>query len=182
MWAIAGVLLGIAIVAGIAGFHFGPHAHAVATVAGAATAIVLVTLAFTGHAQPLLFVLLGADVAVTGGLSMIAVKGFSSRAELARPPTEHVAGAFATALDTLDPDGTVRLNGEIWSATALNPPIEAGSSVHVVRRVSLRLEVWADTGDDPAELFSIEAPARDGGRNLGLPADAEAGQERTPSP
>jgi len=182
MWAIAGVLLGILIVTSIAGFHFGPHAHAAATVVGAVTAIFLITLAFTGHAQPLLFVLLGADVAVTGGLSMIAVKGFSNRDVLARLPSEHVVGAFATALDALDPDGTVRLNGEIWSATALNPPIEAGTSVHVVRRVSLRLEVWADTGDDPAVLFSIEAPAAGTATNPQPPADAEAGEERTSSP
>jgi membrane protein implicated in regulation of membrane protease activity len=181
MWAIAGVLLGMLIVTTIAGFHFGPHAHAAATLVGAVTAVFLVTLAFTGHARPLLFVVLGADVAVTGGLAMIAAKGLSGREELMHRPTEHVVGAFATTLDTLDPDGTVRLRGEVWSATALNPPIPAGASVHVVRRAALRLEVWGDTGDDPAELFSIEAPTKPA-HTTPHPTDSDAGGERTPSP
>jgi membrane-bound ClpP family serine protease len=185
MWAVTGLLLGLAAVAAVAGFHFGPHAHAASTVFGVTAAAFLLVLAFTGHAEPLLFALLGADVAVTGGIAVIAVKGFSERDVLRSEPTERVVGAIATALDTLDPDGTVRLRGEIWSATALNPPITAGSTVQVVNRTSVRLEVWADTGHDPAHLFTIDAPAL-GDRSSSAPnspdhpATSDAGEERTP--
>ncbi|HWD24596.1 MAG TPA: NfeD family protein [Acidimicrobiales bacterium] len=183
MWAIAGVLLGLAAVAAVAGFHFGPHAHAASTVLGVTAATFLLVLAFTGHAEPLLFALLGADVAVTGGIATIAAKGFSDRDVLRREPTERVVGAIATAVDTLDPEGTVRLRGEIWSATALNPPITPGTIVHVVNRTSVRLDVWADTGHDPSELFTIDAPAVED-RSLtpaspDRPATPEAGEERT---
>jgi membrane protein implicated in regulation of membrane protease activity len=191
MWAIAGVLLGLFAVTAFAGFHFGPHTHAASTLFGVAAAVFLVILALTGNAEPLLFALLGADVAVTGGIAVITAKGFSQRAVLMSAPVDTIVGAFATALDTLDPEGTVRVGGEVWSATALNPPIRAGTSVHVVGRSSLRLEVWADTGDDPAELFSIEAgsaesrprtsSAEQENNNPDSPADAGAGDERTPS-
>jgi membrane protein implicated in regulation of membrane protease activity len=191
MWATAGVLLGLLAVTAFAGFHFGPHTHAASTVFGVTAAVFLVILAFSGHAAPLLFTLLGADIAVTGGIAMIAAKGLSDREVLTRPPAETVVGAFATAIDTLDPNGTVRLGGEVWSATALNPPIPAGASVHVARRTSVRLEVWGDTGDDSAELFSIEPSALasgagdgpiDRGRNdPDHPVDAGTGEERTHS-
>ena len=38
MWIVAGVLLGLVVFSSIFGFHIGPHAHAVAAVAGIAAA------------------------------------------------------------------------------------------------------------------------------------------------
>jgi membrane protein implicated in regulation of membrane protease activity len=188
MWAIAGLLLGLVAVTAFAGFHIGPHAHAASVVFGVTAAVYLLILAFTGHAAPLLFTLLGADVAVTGGATLAAVKGFSDRELLTREPTERIVGAFATTLDRLDPNGTVRLDGEIWSATALNPPISPGASVQVMSRSALRLEVWADTGHDPAELFKINTMAIDNrsfdpqSSTPDHPEDTGAGEERTPTP
>lgn len=155
MWAVAGVLLGLVGVTFLAGFHIGPHAHAVSSVLGALAAVSLVALALTGHAGPLLFTLLGADLAVTGGVAVVASKGFSERAILAKKPVDTVVDTLAVALDTLDPDGTVRVRGEVWSAIALNPPVPAGTTVHVMGRNSVRLEVWGDTGDTAEHLFSI---------------------------
>jgi membrane protein implicated in regulation of membrane protease activity len=186
MWAIAGVLLGLVAVSAFAGFHLGPHVHAASTLFGSLAAVFLVVLALTGHAEPLLFALLAGDVAVTGGVAVVAGKGLATRRSLP-PPTDVVAGAFGSAIDLLDPNGTVRLRGEVWSATALNPPIHPGTSIQVIRRDSVRLEVWGDTGHDPALLFSVDSPPLDETATTlvdppGRPEESPLGEERTPSP
>jgi membrane-bound ClpP family serine protease len=174
MWAVAGVLLGLVGVTFFAGFHLGPHAHAVSSVLGGVAAVVLIALAFTGHADALLFTLLGADLAVTGGVSVVAAKGLRERELLAARPTDQVIGAVGITNETLDPDGTVRLRGEVWSATALNPPIPPNTPVHVMARSSLRLEVWMDTGDSPKVLFSMP-----GAGDLSTPTQPQGEIERT---
>ena len=50
----------------------------------------------------------------------------------------------AVAVGNLDPEGIVRVNGENWSAVAVNAPVPAGTPVQVVRVAGVRLEVWGD--------------------------------------
>ena len=58
------------------------------------------------------------------------------------------------------PEGIVRVNGEQWSAVAINPPIHAGAAVHVTSRGGVRLEVW---GEEPIHQIE-DAETADPGR------------------
>jgi len=53
-------------------------------------------------------------------------------------------GAEGVAVGNLDPEGIVRVNGENWSAVAVNGPVRAGTPVQVVRVSGVRLEIWGD--------------------------------------
>jgi hypothetical protein len=59
MWVVAGMLLGVVLLASVLGFHIGPHGHAAAGVVGVFAAWLLVK-AFSGRSARLLWVLLGA--------------------------------------------------------------------------------------------------------------------------
>jgi membrane-bound serine protease (ClpP class) len=161
MWVVAGVLLGLVVLASLIGFHSGPHAHAAAGVAGALAAIWLVLMAISGRSSSVLWALLAADVVVSGGIGVMAWRGFADQrkplpAHHGRPVLE---GAVGVALNDLAPEGIVRTRGEEWSAVSLNGPVAAGGRVHVVRADSVRLEVLAEEAVPPAgpELFSLEA-------------------------
>jgi len=166
MWLIAGVLLGIVVVASLAGFHAGPHAHAVAAIAGVLAAVVLVIMAATGHDQPLLFVLLGADV------SLSTAVGYGAWRALVSAPGATGAGhgdhplhggrwgieaSMGTALSTLDPKGIVRVRGEEWSAESVNGTIPAGTAVQVIEVDGLRLRVWGEEATEAISDGSIGA-------------------------
>ena len=58
--------------------------------------------------------------------------------------SETVVGRSAIALGRLDPDGQVRIDGEIWRARALTA-IDPGVTVRVVSLDDLTLTVTADT-------------------------------------
>lgn len=180
MWLIAGVLLGIVVVASLAGFHAGPHAHAVAAIAGVLAAVVLVIMAATGHDQPLLFVLLGADV------SLSTAVGYGAWRALVSAPGATGAGhgdhplhggrwgieaSMGTALSTLDPKGIVRVRGEEWSAESVNGTIPAGTAVQVIEVDGLRLRVW---GEEATEAIS------DG--SIGAATDASIGSTPVADP
>ncbi len=61
MWVIAGVLLGLVVLASLIGFHVGPHAHVAAGVLGVLAAAWLVVMAVDGRSAPVLWALLSAD-------------------------------------------------------------------------------------------------------------------------
>lgn len=147
MWIVAGVLLGLVVVGVLAGLHAGPHAHAAAAIVGVVAAVWLVVMAFLGEAKPLLYVLLGADLTMTGLVGFgawRALAGGSARAQGAG--SQHsVEGAYGTALEPLDPEGVVRVRGEDWSAVSLNGPVAAGGRVQVISVRGVRLEVWGET-------------------------------------
>lgn len=58
---------------------------------------------------------------------------------------EGMVGERAEAIDPLDPDGKVRLRGEIWNARS-SAPVEAGADVRIAAVDGLTLEVDPDTG------------------------------------
>ncbi len=55
--------------------------------------------------------------------------------------TEALIGASGVAVSDLNPGGTVRVKGEVWTATAESDTIQKGNEVKVVRVEGLRLKV-----------------------------------------
>jgi membrane-bound ClpP family serine protease len=162
MWAIAGVLLGLVVVASLVGFHTGPHSHAIAGGLGIVAAIWLVMMAVTGNSGAVLWLLFGADVAVSGAVGTAAWKGLRARHE---PPTlqpTRLEGVQGEAQTDLDPDGTVKVRGEVWSARSLNGTVRAGTAVQVINARGVRLEVWGEDGlSDRASPFTLEEAVLD---------------------
>lgn len=146
MWIVAGALLGATLLAGLVGLHTGPHTHVVAALAGLAAAVWLVVMAVTGAPGTLLYVLLGADLSVSAGIGIGAWRGLrpGGRPPQLRHGPGRLEGREGTAVSDCDPDGVVRVDGEEWSAHALNGPIRAGTPVQVIRAEGVRLEVWGD--------------------------------------
>ncbi|MHB1988759.1 MAG: NfeD family protein [Acidimicrobiales bacterium] len=150
MWIVAGILLGMVVLGVAAGFHTGPHTHLAATVAGALAAVWLVIMAVLGDSMPLLYVLLGADVTITGIAGVAGWKVLRSplAAAARNEPPRSVEGHMGLAVGRLDPAGIVRVGGEEWTALSLNGPVPAGGRVQVINANGVRLEVWRE--DDPA--------------------------------
>ncbi len=147
MWVITGVLLGLVVLASLIGFHVGPHAHLLAGVLGVLAGAALVTLALRGSSSPLLWALFAGDLSISAGVGYLAWRGSSDRGQ---PFDEHRlptrASAEGVAISDLDPAGIVRVQGEDWSAVAINAPVRCGSHVVVVGHGGVRLEVW---GEEP---------------------------------
>jgi membrane protein implicated in regulation of membrane protease activity len=159
MWFFAGVLLGLALLVAVVGFHAGPHLHAAAVVLGVVAAVLLVALAVGGHSSALLWSLLTVDLAACAAVGVAGWKGLSSMRSPSRPApgvaaagvsTAHkamrVEGAEGAAVTDLDPQGIVRVCGERWSATSLNGFVAAGDPVQVIRVDGVRLAVWGELG------------------------------------
>lgn len=144
MWVGVGVLLGLVVIASVLGFHVGPHGHLAGVGLGVAAAIWLVVMAATGQSEPLLWVLLGADVAISGGLAAIAWRGLKAQDVEIGPAVPGLVGAEAVAVTDLEPAGVVRVAGENWSATSMNGPVKAGHRVQVIEASGVRLGVWAE--------------------------------------
>jgi membrane-bound serine protease (ClpP class) len=166
MWVIAGVLLGLVVLASLVGFHAGPHAHAAAGVFGALAAGWLVLMVVEGRSLPVLLALLSADVVVSAGVGVLAWKGLTTRG--LRVPGHHFVspvGAEGVAVTALHPEGIVRVHGETWSALSLNGSVRAGAPVQVVGGSGVRLEVWGEEagrelgdGPDPKLGASQQTP------------------------
>ncbi len=146
MWVGVGVLLGLVVVASVLGFHVGPHGHLVGAGLGVAAAIWLIVMAATGQSAPLLWVLLGADVVISGGLTAIALRGLRSAELTGGPVTPGLVGAEGIAITALEPAGVVRVRGENWSATAMNGEVKAGDKIQVIEANGVRLGVWGENG------------------------------------
>jgi len=151
MWVVAGMLLGLVVLLSLLGFHLGPHAHLAAGVVGVLAVVWLVLMAVDGRSDPLLWTLLGTDSALSVGVGLVAWKGLSSRSTDALD--QHIVpleSAEGVAVGDLDPNGTVRVHGEDWSAVAVNGTVRAGSVIQVLRVKGVRLEVWGE-GAEPEE-------------------------------
>jgi membrane-bound ClpP family serine protease len=163
MWVITGVLLGLVVLAALIGFHVGPHAHLVAGVIGVLAGVSLLILAVAGSESALLWVLLAGDITLSAGVGYLAWRGLS---EWRQPRGEHRlltrARAEGVAISDLDPEGLVRVQGEDWSAVAINAPVRTGSPVLVVGHAGIRLEVWGE--ESPPTLGDVDAvdPGKEG--------------------
>ena len=91
-----------------------------------------------------------ADLVVSAGIGTLAWKALTTP-EISVKGRHLISpdGAEGVALGDLDPDGIVRVNGENWSAVALNGTVKAGSPVQVLRIAGVRLEVWGDDRPRP---------------------------------
>jgi len=157
MWVVVGALLGVTVVAILAGFHAGPHAHVVAAATGVLAAIFLVVMACTGQTAPLLFVLLGVDLSLSAAVGYGAWRSFATIAApaghgigsvAARSGLPGIEASMGTALTILNPNGIVRVQGEEWSAVSVNGTIAIGSAVQVLEVDGIRLRVWGEEAAD----------------------------------
>ncbi len=158
MWIIAGVLLGLVVLAALVGFHSGPHAHVVAGVIGVLAAVWLVVMAVNGRSAPVLWALLAADLVVSVGVGVIAWSGFKVGTVEGHHHVGAVEGAEGVAISDLTPEGLVRIQGEQWSAVSVNGNVPAGTRVQVLRAAGVRLDVWGEAAEAvPVDrIFSLD--------------------------
>jgi membrane-bound ClpP family serine protease len=149
MWAVAGVMLGLVVVAWLIGLHSGPYAHIVTGVLGLVAASWLLLMAVEGQSDSLLWVLLGVDVAISATVGALTWSGLAGQGSVARP-VGSLVGVEGVAVNDLTPEGIVRVRGEHWSVVSVNGKVRAGSVVQVLRADGVRLEVW---GEDPDALL-----------------------------
>jgi membrane-bound serine protease (ClpP class) len=143
MWIAAGVLIGLVVIASLAGFHLGPHVHFAAGVLGIVAAAWLVMMLIQGRSASAVWALLAAVLVVSAAAVAVGWVGLSGRGTVAYHP-ERIEGAEGIAVNDLAPDGLVRVRGEQWSATSVNGTARAGTRVQVLRVSGLRLDVWAE--------------------------------------
>ncbi len=150
MWIIAGVLIGMVVLASLVSFHSGPHVHAVAAAVGLVTAAWFVLMAVNGHSTPILWALLSADVVVSAGVGIMAWSGLkhaSSGEGVAVQHLSSIESAEGIAVSDLADEGIVRVHGEEWTAVSVNGRVPAGSRVQVLRAAGVHLEVWGEEAE-----------------------------------
>jgi len=118
--------------------------HGILT-AGGIVSFVIGSLLLTERQAPFLRIslaLIFGMAALTGGFFAFAV-GAGLRAQRRKVQTgrEGLVGAVGVARTQLSPEGTVFVQGEIWSAESLDGVIPAGARVRVARVEGLRLQV-----------------------------------------
>lgn len=150
MWIIALVLLVVMMGAAVVGLHAGPHGMLAAGALGVASSVALLVLATAHELTAAAWILFGGVVLCSVGALVAGVNGVKAlpalRARRARTGVSAVQGADGVAVTALGPLGTVRVNGELWSAESLSGRLAAGSTVHVVGVEGLRLRVWSEAG------------------------------------
>ena len=161
MWAIAGVLLGLVVLASLLGFHVGPHAHLAAGMLGVLAAAWLVMMAVDGGPHRC-----SGSCSERMWLSRPASrlspgKGSRPRELCRRVVSVSPVGADGVAVGVLNPSGIVRVNGEDWSAVAMNGTVPAGSPVQVLRVAGVRLEVWSDEALESSEPDELDPAISD---------------------
>lgn len=150
MWIIALVLLVVVVGAAVVGLHAGPHGMLGAGALGVASCVTLLALATTDTLTTAGWILFAGVALCSIGALAAGVNGAKAlpalRARRVRTGISAVQGADGVAVTALAPLGTVRVNGELWSAESLSGRLEAGSTVHVVGVEGLRLRVWSEAG------------------------------------
>ncbi len=118
--------------------------HGVLT-AGGIISFVLGSLLLTEHQAPFLRIsltLIFTMAALTAGFFAFAVgAGIRAQRQTVRTGREGLVGAIGVARSELSPEGTVFVQGELWSAESVDGVIPAGARVRVTRVDGLRLRV-----------------------------------------
>ena len=116
--------------------------HGVLTVGGIVSLVAGALLLFN---SPLYRVSIAAVVSVAVVTGLFFAFAITKVVLAQRKPTvtgrEGLIGLLAQARTPLKPDGKVFIKGELWDATALDGPIEAGESVEIVAVDRLHLQV-----------------------------------------
>jgi membrane-bound serine protease (ClpP class) len=83
-----------------------------------------------------------ASVLVTSAFFLFAI-GMGIRAQRRKPQTgaQGIVGETGEALTELNPDGRIKVHGEIWNATSLDGTIHKGTAVIVAEVENLRLKI-----------------------------------------
>ena len=81
--------------------------------------------------------------AVITSLFFIAVIGFGLQAQRKKPVTgtQGMIGEIGEAFTSLDPEGRVRVRGELWQAVSLEGNIEQGAKIRTEGIENLKLKV-----------------------------------------
>ncbi len=168
MWVIAGVLIGLMVLASLVSFHSGPHAHVVAAAVGFLAAGWFVLMAADGHSAPVLWALLCADLVISVGVGVMAWSGLARRATpgegTAMQHLSSLESAEGVAVSDLSSEGIVRVHGEEWTAVAVNGTVRAGTRVQVLRAAGVHLEVWGEEAEGVAPSFRFD---QGGGQEAG---------------
>ena len=116
--------------------------HGVLTVGGIISLVAGALLLFN---SPLYKVSIAAVVAVAVVTGLFFAFAVAKVVLAQRKPVvtgkEGLVGQLALARTSLEPDGKVFLKGELWEATALDGPINAGETVEIVAAEGFRLQV-----------------------------------------
>jgi membrane-bound serine protease (ClpP class) len=77
----------------------------------------------------------------------VIILGLGVKAQRRKPTTgiEGLTGEYGEVIDALEPNGTVRVSGEIWKAKSLSGTIEKGRNIRVVKIDGLTLLVESET-------------------------------------
>ena len=148
MWTIAGILLGVVIVASLVGFHTGPHAHMVAAVAGVLVAAWFLFMVADGRSSSSS----GWSSAPTSSYRFALGSRPGGCCPLRDEDVRHFNSLEAlegVAVSDLTPEGIVRVRGEQWTASSVNGTVRSGARVQVLRADGVRLEVWGEEADAP---------------------------------
>ena len=148
MWLLAGVLVASFLLAALAGFHLGPHVHALAGLLGILAVAWLVVEALQGRSLGIVITLIVFVLLGSVGVGLLAWKGLSAPSVSAgsgrRVPIE---GEYGHAVTALEPSGIVRVGGEDWSAVTLNGSVPPGGKVQVLNARGVHLEVWGEENE-----------------------------------
>jgi membrane-bound ClpP family serine protease len=168
MWVVAGVLIGLVVLASLVSFHSGPHAHVVAAAVGLLTAAWFILMAADGHSAPVLWALLSADIVVSVGVATLAWSGLKHASLGEGTAVQHLSSiesAEGVAVSDLSSEGIVRVHGEEWTAVSVNGTVRAGSRVQVLRAAGVHLEVWGEEAepDSTAPSFQLDQANKEPG-------------------
>ncbi len=123
--------------------------HGVLTVGGV-IAFIFGAILLTERQAPVLQISLRLIIAVATLLAafFLFAVGAGLRAQRAAPRSggERLMGAVGIARSRLDPEGMVHVQGEMWTAVAVDGPINDGQTVRVVALDGLRLRVKPEAG------------------------------------
>jgi membrane-bound serine protease (ClpP class) len=81
-------------------------------------------------------------VILTAGFFIFAI-GFGIKAQSRKPTTgiEGIVGEVGEAIGNLEPEGQIRVHGEVWNAESLDGPVREGTKVKVEHVSNLKLMV-----------------------------------------
>jgi membrane-bound ClpP family serine protease len=92
--------------------------------------------------------LVAATAGVMAALSLLALRaGLRVQRVPVLSSPDRLVGQRGWATTDLVPEGTVQVAGELWTATAEEPPIAAGEAVEVIAVERVRLRVRRKPGD-----------------------------------
>jgi membrane-bound serine protease (ClpP class) len=146
----AGLLL-MLLAAGFFAAELFVPSHGALTLAGAAS-FVLGSLMLFDPAGEAYEVSLPVVLAIAGTLAALFGIAFAKalQARRAKPQTgaDELADRLGVVRQTLDPEGYVFVNGELWRARSVDGPIDAGESVRV-QRIDDKLVLEVSRADEP---------------------------------